>query len=183
MWTRHLQTVPQLSEIENAPRLLDRQQQWHLFAENTEVQLQLLLTFLPMMSPDHGALCKFNAGFRAARLVSFVGLPPNSWSSVFERNAELRLIREDNSRPLSNCPVALLRGPSQPLLALLKIQERLHPWYAVGVAHCPFPLFCDRLLIVMQAHHQRSTVGQFPCSSEIGPTVPVSPASGHPAWW
>ena len=26
-----------------------------------------------------------------------------------------------------------LRGPSQPLFALLKIQERLHPWYALDV--------------------------------------------------
>ena len=86
-------------------------------------------------SPDHGALWKFNAGFRAAELATFVGLSPNSWPSVSKRNAELWLIREDNSRPLSNCPVPLLRGPSQPLLALLKIQERLHPWYAIGLAH------------------------------------------------
>ena len=54
---------------------------------------------------------KYNTGFCAARLVSFVGLPPNWWSLVSKRNAELRLIREDNSRPLSKCP------------ALLKIQE------------------------------------------------------------
>ena len=55
-------------------------------------------------SPDHDALWKFDDGFHAAGLVSFVELPPNSWFSVSERNAELRLIREDNSRPLSNCP-------------------------------------------------------------------------------
>ena len=40
------------------------------------IQLHLL-TFLPIMSPDHDALCKFNAGLCAAGLVSFVGLPPN----------------------------------------------------------------------------------------------------------
>ena len=97
------------------------------------------------MSSDHGALCKFNAAFRAAGLVSFAGLPPNSWYSVSERNAELRLIRENNSTPpLSNCPVPLLRDPSQSLLALLKIPGRPHSWYAFGVAHFLYSVIACR---------------------------------------
>ena len=65
--------------------LIDSSSDVCLHKKNTEIQLQLL-TFLPMMFPHHGALWKFNAGFRAARLVSFAGLPPNSWSSVSKRN-------------------------------------------------------------------------------------------------
>ena len=86
--------------------------------------VHLLLYFMVAMrhklatpALDHGALWKFNAGFRTVGLVSFIGLPPSSWSSKF------RLIREDNSRPLSNYPVLLLCGPSQPLLALLKFRR------------------------------------------------------------
>ena len=66
-------------------------------------------------SPDHSALWNFNAGFCAAGIVSFVGLPPNLWYLV------------------SNCPVLLLLAPNQPLRAVLRIQKRLHLWYTVSL--------------------------------------------------
>ena len=38
----------------------------------------------------------------------------------------------------------------------------------------PFPLFCNRLLIVMQAHHQHSTAGKFPQIKRIAFLVHVN---------
>ena len=140
----------------------------------TKVQLHLL-TFLPMMFPDHGALWKLNAGFCAARAYQLCRASSKLMVLGFRTKCRKNFDSSeiDNSTPLSNYPVPLPRGPSQSLLALLKIQERFHPCYAVGVAHFLFPLFCDSLLIVMQAHHQHFTAEQFPHSSEIGPSAPV----------
>ena len=72
-----------------------------------------------------------NAGFLAARLVSFVGLPPNSWSMVSEGNLNFDSTEKYLRQP-SIPPVLFLLGLNQPLPVLFRIQKRLYTWYMVG---------------------------------------------------